>query len=83
MTTKYCLLLTTAFSVAFCQAVNATTLSGLVEATTTTTGSFINDQRWSTQGNNSIVDLFVIGSSNISSGAFINGPSDTRPFQPR
>jgi hypothetical protein len=65
-------------SVALCQASSATTLSGLVEATTSTTGSFIADQRWSTQGNGSIVDLFVIGSTNISAGAFVNGPSDSQ-----
>jgi hypothetical protein len=68
----------TALSVVFCQWSNATTLSGLVEATTSTTGSYIADQRWSTQGNGSIVDLFVIGSSNISTGTFINGPSDSQ-----
>jgi hypothetical protein len=71
-------ILVTALSVVFCQWSNATTLSGLVEATTSTTGSYIADQRWSTQGNGSIVDLFVIGSSNISTGAFINGPSDSQ-----
>jgi hypothetical protein len=70
------LLLTTALSIALCQVSNATTLSGLVEASTDSSGNSDHSLAWSTQGNHSLVDIFVVGSSNLN-GSFINGPSDS------
>jgi hypothetical protein len=70
------LLLAITMSVALCQASNATTLSGLVEASTDASGNSDHDFVWSTQGNHSVVDIFVVGSSNLN-GSFVNGPSDS------
>src|SRR5262249_30433849 len=53
----------------------ATTITGLGEMATDASGNYNAGDRWNTIGGDSIVTMYVIGSSNFSD-PFVNGPSD-------
>src|SRR3954468_23775712 len=59
-------------STQFC---SATTLSGLVEFSTDSSGNFYNGSVWNTRGGDTAVDLWVIQGSEPH---FVNGPSDAQ-----